>query len=302
MMPGEGVKMSNRPPLHPDWAAERNQTRNKGDWRKDLLTRIAGISQWAAAWATWVGSGLHETQIRFDKPVNSLFSFDQLDLVWVQFKVWEPNTKNPGTRVVRFGPDVGAIFCVVKVPREDGTFEYYCLARQKYQLGGKDLFFEFTRGWVPGSTSSDRGAKLLERDFPGISRSPLVSEIKQKELGHPIFENNAEFCNLLTSHLMVITLAQGVSIDDFYTMLVTERARAEYENISPLELDPEFLKVKPVLMELGVAAKHLNAQLTGLQGKKAFFGENYSMGLWTRFLALHGWQFPELFPEKGEEI
>lgn len=294
--------MSNSPPLHPDWIAERALTRNKARWRDELLTRVGAINNHSKEWATHVGSGVHQTQLQYDFPVSNFFSYPELGLVWAQLRVWEPNTKRPGTRVIRFGPDTGVLMVLIKVPNEKGSFDMFLLARRKYQLAGKGLFFEFARGWSPGSTKEDRGWKILEKDFPGVKDSPLVASIKETKLGCPIWENNSELSNKITHHLVVVTLRDGVTIDNFKRMLVWERVKFEYLNENPMEFDSDFLTVNPIVLQLTMAAELLNNSLIEQEETSNLFGENFSISTWTRFLALHGWQFPEIQPERAEAI
>lgn len=292
--------MSNRPPFHTDWIRERQETKDVADWRGDLLSRVGSLSRYAREWATQVGHGSHEIQIQYERPINASFSFDRPDLVWTQLKVWEPNTKKPGTRVIRFGPDTGVLMCLVKVPTEHG-FDWYLLFRRKYQLAGKALFFEYSRGWTPGSTNEDRGRGILERDFPGIVGSPMVAEIKESKLGAPVWENNAELSNKITHHLIVITLQKGVGIHEFGEMLTEERVKEEFSEYR-FDIEREFLTTTPTLLPLNEAAEVLNSHLTDDPNLHYFFGENFSVGTWTRFLAIHGRQFPHLMPKASEEI
>lgn len=292
----------NRPPLHSDWVSEREQTQNVGNWRTNLLSRIGALNNAAKDWADYVGHGIREIQIRFEQPVNAQFSFETQkeapNLTWAQINVWEPNTKRQGTRVIRFAPDSGVLMALVKVHTDTG-FQFYLLFRQKYQFAGKAHFFEFPRGWVK-SDVKNRGKDILERDFPGVVGNPMVSDIQESMLGATVWENNAEYSNKITHHLVVITLRKGVGIHQFKDMLIQERLKKEYPGKHGYS--SEFLTITPSLISLPEAAEALNSHLSDDPNLHYFFGENYSIETWTRFLAIHGKQFPDLVPAQADTI
>lgn len=293
--------------MHPDWVHEREELANKANWREAILSVVADVVSKKGHSLSNVGSGVHEIQLRpvnledSMSPIVSMSSYFTLGLTWLELAVWEANTKKPGTRMVRFGPDVGVVMTLVKVPNSDSTWTWYLVCRRKYQLAGSDLFFEFTRGWIKDATDEDRGRKLVERDYPGLTA--LAASVRVEHMGTPVWENNAEFANKISHDLVVITMTKHISKEDLQKLLVTERAKIEYpDSQEPERIDGIWLTTCPWVMEIHEAGKFLNAHLEGTAEKLAFFGENYSMNAWGRFLSRWSWQFPDLVPAKGAEL
>lgn len=291
--------MSNHKSL--DLLAEMQDTEGVKDWKAKLLARLeSALGQWGK-WADKVGFGINEMQIKFKQPIASMFAFEPLDILWVQFNVLEPQTKKSAKQVVRFGSDTAVLMTLVKVPHQ-GTFKWYMLARKKYQFAAKDLFFECSRGWVANAKKEDQGWKLFERDYPGLKDSQLVSGITEQMIGNPVWENNAQFSNKIGYHLVVVEIAKEVSKDELEKLLVTKKLEQEYLGENTQGMTAKDLKSCPVVIELELAASHLNAHLEGSGDKLYLFGENYSLAIWPKFLSLWGWQFPNLMPTKGKSI
>lgn len=277
------------------------ETEGIPDWKAKLLTRLAAaLGQWGS-WADKVGFNTNEMQIKFKNPIASMFAFEPLDLLWVQFNVLDPQTKKSAKQVVRFGSDTAVVMTLVKVPHQ-GSFKWYMLARKKYQFAAKDLFFEVTRGWVPGAKNEDQGWKLFERDYPGLKGNPIVAGIREQMIGNPVWENNAQFSNKISYHLVVVELKSEVSGEDLEKLLVTEKLMQEYPGENLDNLTAKDLKSQPLVLELETAATHLNAHLTRKDKKLFLFGENYSGAIWAKFLSLWGYQFPHLMPERARPI
>lgn len=77
----------------PYLAEEKRLTEGNPLWREDLLKEVsASLGKWSA-WANKVGTGKNEMQIRFQDPINAQFSFKDLNLRWVQFRVLSPQKK-----------------------------------------------------------------------------------------------------------------------------------------------------------------------------------------------------------------
>lgn len=292
--------MSNHPKLHSDWIQLRESLKNK-PWQDQLLTGLKGfLGFWKwDKWASRVGSSLNQIEIDSRKPIESFFSFDPLRHLFVKYNVFEPNTKNPGTRTVFYTGDTGVLMVLVKVP--DGeSFKWYLLARRKDQFAAKDLFFEFFRGYLDGSTAEDRGWRIFERDLSGLKDNPLVASIYEQKMVNPVFEDNAFRVNKITRHLIVVTLNQAVGKDELQSMLVEARLKVEYPDES--DIDSKYLTSYPLVMELDEAAKILNSYSELREENLAFFGENFSVTSWAMFLSRWGWQFPHLMPEKGKAL
>jgi len=293
--------VSNYPKLHPDWVRMREELKNKPNWREDVLGRVrAVLGQWGG-WADKIGSGINETEIDASTPINSLFSYQPLDLLYVQFNTHDPITKNDSTRVVRYGPNDAVLMVLVKVPDGD-SFKWCLLVRRKYQFAGKDLFVEFSRGWVEKADQKDLGWKLFERDFPGLKDNPIVDSISEEMMGSPVYENNSDKSNKISHHLIIVTLKDSMECGDVQKLLVENKLIQDYPDENLGNLDPKALTSFPMVMELTEAAKLLNNHLSGKEEKLALFGENFSVNCWSRFLSLHGRQFPELLPESVELI
>lgn len=291
--------MSNFPGPHSDWLAEKELTQGKQGWKEEILGTVKAYLRLAKAelWADRVGFKKNEVQIQFTDPVLQVLKYVPLGLLWVQFNTWDAQTKKPATRVVRFGPDVALLMVLVKSGNK-----MFLLARRKYQFAGKDSYTEFSRGWINGAMKDDQGWKLLERDFPGIKGSSLVGSIEEKPMGTPILENDAEYANKISHHLIVITMKDEVSKEDLEKLLVEAKLRQEYPDANLGDLDKDDLTSQPLVLEMSEAAKLLNAHLSGNGAILALFGENFSINCWSRFLALYGKQFPDLLPESRVKI
>jgi hypothetical protein len=226
-----------------------------------------------------------------------MFAFEPLDLLWVQFNVLNPQTKRAGKQVVRFGPNTAVVMVLIKVPANDGTFVWYLLARRKYQFAAKDLFIEFSRGWV-GDGSDTPGMYLFKRDYPGLFGNQGVKSITEHEIGSPMWENNAQFSNMVSHHLVVVEMNGGMTHEALQKLLVEARLRQEYPVEKLEDLDGKDLVSYPMVWEISGAATLLNAILSARKGLiLALFGESFSVRCWSMFLALWGKQFPELLPE-----
>lgn len=291
--------MSNYPIPHPDWRAEKELTQGKQGWKEEILNTVKAYLRLAKAesWADKVGFKKNEVQIQFNDPVLQVLKYVPLGLMWVQFNTWDSQTKNPATRVVRFGPDVASLMVLVKSGNK-----MYLLARRKYQFAGKDSFTEFSRGWIEGAMKDDQGWKLLERDFPGLKGNPLVSSITERQMGSPVWENNAEYANKISHHLIVVTLNKEMGKNELEKLLVEAKLHQEYPDGSLENLGKEDLVSQPVVLEIEEAAKLLNAHLTGKETPLALFGERFSIDCWSRFLTLFGRQFPNLLPNLYDTI
>ena len=282
---------------HQDWEDEKKETEGNPGWSDDLLKRVAATLGTWGNWADKVGKKKDEIQIQFVDPINSLFSYKPLGLLWVQFNTYDPVTKKPSTRVVRFGPDTTVLIVLVKSGKN-----MFLLARRKYQLAAKEHMNEFSRGWVKGAMANDQGWKLFERDLPGLKGNPVVSSISEKNMGSPIWENDAEHANKISYHLVVVTLKEDIGKDDLGKMLTRAKLEQEYPNENADDLSKDDLKSQPVVFEIEKAAKFLNAHVTGKEAPLALFGEDFSQKCWTKFLAIYGRQFSNLLPEQGELI
>lgn len=281
---------------HPDWENEKKITQNMPKWREQLLSRVSAILGEWGQWADKVGFKPNETQIQYEKPIDSYFSYGPLDVLWVRFNTYDPITKRPATRSVRFGPNTATLMVLLKVPQGD-SFKWYLLARRKYQFAGKDHFTEFSRGWIKGIPDEDYGWKLFERDFPGLKDHPSVCSIFEEQMGNSVLENDAEFSNLTSEHLIVVELKPGTDVNQIRKDLVDAKLRQEYGNEYSQNLDEDDLVSKPVVYELDEAAKLLNAHISKVVGAVcALFGERFSQSCWKTFLSLHGVQFSHLMP------
>ncbi len=284
----------------PYLAEEMRQTAEDAQWREHLLSDIRGaLGSWKS-WADKVGTGKNEMQIRFVEPINAQFSFKELNLKWVQFRVLSPQKKEDTTQVVRFGPDTAICMVLVKVPR--GTsFKWLALARRKYQFAGKDLFIEFSRGWIKDSTDNP-GVALFKRDFPGLVESSQVAKVTEHSMGKPVWENNAQYANKISYHLVVVELSQEMENSEIQKLLTDSKIAQEYPGEKTEDFNGHDLQSSPMVYDIEEVAKHLNAHLKNDEDKLAFFGENYSISIWSRFLSLWGSQFPHLLPKQAVTI
>lgn len=291
----------NKHPGNTLWREEVAKTSQIPGWQEKLLERINGVLSSFGGRIRRVGYCIDEVQIQHDVPIASFFSFQSLRLAWVQFNTWDPFSKKPGTRVLRFSEDTAALMLLVRSPKENGEYDWYLLARKKYQFGTGEHFVEFSRGWVPGCQANEMGWYLLDRDFPGL-RS-LAKGIYHTQLGEAVWENTAEFNNKTSYHLIVVTLAKPTTKEELRDILVRERVKKEYQGVhgySDLDrFDGDDLVSEPMVFDLEKAAMYLNEHLTG-KPEKPFFGEAYSLSCWTRFLALCGKRFGHLAPQKCE--
>jgi hypothetical protein len=287
---------------HPDWVVEVEETRRIPGWKENLLSRIGVLLGKSSDWATKVGFKKNEVQIQYEEPVNSITSYPPLGLRWVQFRTYEAQTKTPGTHVVRFGPDTKVLMALVKVPKGDGLFKWFLLARKKYQFASKELSEEFSRGWVKDVEHKDQGWKLFRRDFPGLSDNPMVQEIEESSMGSRLWEDNAAEANKISFSLIVVTLRRDMSKEDLKKLMVDAKLHQEYPDENPEKLDNEDLVSEPVVLEIEEAARFLNAHLEGKEMPLALFGENFSTSSWSRFLSLHGKQFLHLLPENNTNL
>lgn len=324
--------MSNYP-RHPDWEAEKELTRNKPNWKEALLARVGAVLGEWSSWADKVGYKVNEVQIQQARPIDSFFSYSPLDVLWVRFNTWDPQTKRPSTRAVRFGPPTATLMLLIKVPNGN-SFEWYLLARKKYQFASKEMSTEFSRGFVKGTINNDQGWKLLERDFPGLKGDPSVVSISEQQLGSAVWENNAEHANKTSQHLIVIEMQPGTTASDIEKVLISNKLRQEYKDNYSETLGKEDLMSTPVVMPIEEAAKLLNAHLSSQEASNsaaseqlddlvnlrsdkildqikkfevsnikpvplAMFGEEFSISCWTKFLSLFGHQFKNLMPNQN---
>jgi len=280
---------------HADWENEKKLTQNMPKWKEQLLNRVVAILGDWGQWADKVGFKLNETQIRYERPIDSYFSYGPLDILWVRFNTYDPITKRPATRAVRFSPNTATLMVLLKVPQED-SWKWYLLARRKYQFAGKDHFTEFSRGWIKGVSDEDYGWKLFERDFPGLKNNPSVCSIHEEQMGSSVWENNAEFANKSSRHLIVVELKPGTDINQIRMDLVDAKLHQEFGSEYSQNLGEGDLVSKPIVYDLEEAAKLLNAHLIGMVAPFALFGEDFSLNCWLRFLTLYGGQFPSLLP------
>ena len=293
-------------PTNPLWQKEVKKTKNILDWKKLLLSKINGAIPTLGRKVRNVGFRLPEVQIQHDVPIASFFSFDPLDsnsrpkAMWVQFNVWEPFTKEPGKRTLRFSEDTASLMVLVRTPKENGDWDWYLLSRKKYHFGVGDQFVEFSRGWIPGCKPSDMGWSILDRDYPGLRNQ--AKNIYHTMLGNEVWENTAEFTNKISYQLVVVTLSTPVTKKELKGLLVHEKLKKEYEsrpgsdNLS--QYDETDLVSEPMVFEIEEAARYLNAHLTAEKDAKPFFGEAYSQACWTRFIATCGNKFPHLVPDR----
>jgi len=284
-----------------DLDVEKKVTQDIPKWREKLLERVSSLLGSWGNWATRVGTGRNETQIRFEQPISAMFSFEPLNILYVQFNVLWPQSKRAAKEFVRFGPDTAVLMALVKVPNGN-SFDWYLLARRKYQFAARDLFIEFSRGFIKDELDNNQGWKLFERDFPGLKDNPIVTRIFERQMGNRVWENNAQFANKISYHLIVVELEEGIEIEKLQELMVGERLKIECPDENLEDLSGKDLFSHPMVIRLSDAARSLNAHLTGEEEKLAIFGENYSTACWSRFLSVYGWQFPEILPEQVELI
>lgn len=293
---GGRSNMSNHPPVHPDWVTEQDVTRRTQNWKESLLSKVRGqLEEWGD-WADKVGFKIKEVQIQFKSPIDSLFKFEPLNLMWVRFNTYDAITKKPAMRTVRFGPNTARLMALVKVPKGE-SFDLFLLARRKYQFASKELFTELTRGFDP---KKEKGWGLFERDFPGLKGHKSVVSIKEKQMGNVFFENNTEMANIESEHLIVVEMLEGTTLEQIQSILIDAKLQKVYGEMSGY--GQEDLESEPVVMPVIEAAKLLNGHYEGKNIPLALYGEQNSRGIWGTFLALHGKQFPELLPEQEEMI
>lgn len=286
----------------PFLAEEMRLTAGNPTWREDLLKEVgSSLGKWKG-WATKVGTGKNEMQIRFVEPIAAQFSFPNLNLRWVQFRTLQAQTKHDTTQVVRFGPDTAVTMVLVKVPYQ-GSFKWLMLARRKYQFAGKDLFIEINRGWGSADVSDDQhGLEIFKRDYPGFAEQDIVKSVTHHLVGTPVWENNAQYANMISYHLVVVELKGEIGNEQLQKLLVEEKIKQEYPGEKLEDFEANDLVSCPIVFDLPDAARYLNAHLNGKPEKLAFFGENYSIAMWSRFLSLYGNQFPSVLPDPEAAI
>jgi len=285
-------------PANPLWIEEVQKTSEIPGWKENLLTRVnATLSSFGGRILKKIGFRIDEVQLQYDAPILAFFSFlsqdDPEKVAWVQFRTWDPFTKKPGTRTLRFSPETACLMVLVRSPHQDGSYDWYLLARKKYQFGVQEHFIEFSRGWLPDIPASQAGWFLLDRDYPGLRN--LAKKINHRQLDE-VWENTAEFTNKISYHVIVVTLDKPLNKEQLKKLLVKERLKKEWEEGYD-QLDETDLVQEPKVFDLEEAASLLNSHLVG-NAKKPLFGENYSLSCWSRFLAICGKRFPHLLPDE----
>lgn len=285
------------------WLEEVKKTSQVPGWKEKLITRVNGVLSSFGGRLRRIGYRINEIQIQHDVPIASFFSFLPLKIAWVQFNTWDPFTKKPGTRVLRFSDDTASLIGLVKSPKEDGGYDWYLLARKKYQFGVQDQFVEFSRGWVPGNLPNEMGWAILDRDYPGLR--DIAAKMYHTQLGKEVWENTAEFTNKISHHLIIITLKTSMTKEELKEKVVVKRLEQEYKEVpgypDPSHFNERDLVSEPMVFDLDEAAKLLNVHLVVKdEVRQPIYGENYSISCWTRFLSLYGGQFPHLMPKSGE--
>lgn len=297
-----------------DWLEELAITRKIKGWESTLLSQINLRLKNFNGTVERVGRNIGDIQFQFDSPIKQVAEFvskvnSKLSVAWVTFRTWDPITRKAGERTLRFGPDTACAMVLVRSPKPTGDgFDWYLLARSKYQLAVQNKFVEFSRGWDIGDHPSDAGWTLLRRDFPGFTEgksgaSGLVKSIKHLPLGGPVHENTAEFMNDTSDHLIVVTLSEPMDIETLRKLLIKAKIEQEYgerETAYPdlSALEAEDLFSQPMVFTLEEAAKHLNANLTA-EGTEpgSMFREVFTMRAWKHFLAVYGDEFPHVKPQ-----
>ena len=288
---------------NPLFLEEVKKTMQNPRWKEELLSRVNNFLRSYTGKIRQVGSRINEVQLRYDFPIASFFSFQPLKAAWIQFNVWEPFSKKDGTRVLRFSEPTGCLMMLIRSPKESGDWNWYLLARKKYQFGVGSHIVEFTRGWVTRNKPNEMGWALMDRDYPGLRDANFVAGIFHTMLGNEVWENTAEFTNKTSYHVVVVTLAKSMTKEELKNLLVREKLKREYEGVQGYanlgRLDETDLVSEPMVFELVKAAEYLNAHLTG-KTVKPFFGEAYSLACWSRFLAVCGKRFSYLMPNTCE--
>lgn len=149
---------------------------------------------------------------------------------------------------------------------------------------------------------SARGLALFNRDYPGLAESSNVAQVTEYKMGKPVWENNAQFANMISYHLVTVELKEEMQKEDIQKFLTDAKIMQEYPGEKPEDFDGHDLVSSPMIFEIETVAKYLNAHLKDKEEKLAFFGENYSTSIWSRFLSLWGRQFPHLLPEPEAEL
>lgn len=285
---------------NPLFYEEVKKTQQIANWKDELLSRVNNFLASYAGQIRQVGARINEIQMQFDFPIASFFSFQPLKAAWVQFNVWEPFSRKPGTRVLRFSEPTGCLMTLVRSPTEDGGWDWYLLSRRKYQFGIGNQIIEFSRGWVTGNEPNEMGWALMDRDYPGLKGADFVSGIHHTMLGSEVWENTAELTNKTSYHIVVVSLARSITKEELKNILVRYKLKKEYDGIPGYSnidlLDEGDLVSEPMVFELEEAAQYLNTHLTG-KAEKPFFGEAYSLSCWSRFLAVCGKRFSHLMPD-----
>lgn len=280
---------------------EVRRTRDKAQWKEELLGRVnAELAPFGGS-RSKVGHRIDEVQIQQRFSTNTKIIFEDLGIAWVQFNTYDPYTKKPAYRTLRFSPDPGCLMLLVRSPKDDGDYDWYLLARKKYQFGAEKHLIEFSRGWIPDCQPNEMGWDLMDRDFPGLR--DIAINIHHTQLGSAPWENTAEFANKISYHIIVVTLAKPMTKEELKKRLVQVRIRYEYEGkpgYSNLDrLAKNDLVSEPMVFDLEEAAGYLNAHLTDdPEATDVFFNEDFSRACWTAFLSTCGWKhFPHLMPE-----
>lgn len=282
------------------WLKEVKKTSGSPGWKGELLDRVNSYLSGFTGELRNVGVRINQVQIQYESPIASFFSFNPLKVAWVQFRTYGPFKKEEGIRAVRFSGDTAALMVLVRSPKKNGDYDWYLLARSKYQFAAGEHFIEFSRGWTPDAPASEAGWYLFDRDFPGLRGR---GKIFHTQLGSSVWENNAEFTSKISYHLVVVTLNEPLTKQEIKKFLVDQRIVKEYEGYPEyknVKLDEKDLVSEPMVFDLAQAADYLNAHLTSEDPKESLFGENFSLSCWTRFLALCGSKFPDLAPIKCE--
>lgn len=292
----------NKHPGNPLYLEEVRKTRLIPKWKEELLSRANNFLGFYAGMIRQVGFRISEVQLQYDSPIDAFVSFQPLKAAWAKLNVWEPFTRKPGTRMIRFSEPTGTLMLLVRSPKDNGDWDWYLLCRKKYQFGAGGHIVEFTRGWVLGNKPNEMGWALLDRDYPGLNGADFVKGIKHTMLGSEVWENTAEFTNKTSDHIIVVTLSRAITKEELKKILVREKLNNEYDNVRGYShidhFDETDLVSEPMVFALEEAAVLINAHLTNDPTKGDYFKEKFSRDTWRGFLATCGWKhFPHLMPE-----
>lgn len=299
----------NKHPGNEQWLEEIETTQAQEGWKDELLSRVRAVLGKHGSEISKVGYKINETQIQYESPINAMFSFKPLKVMWVQYNTYDPFTKKPGTRTVRYGPETASLMVLVKNPKPDGSFDWYLLARKKYQIAIQSHSVEFSRGWVPDETKdSNMGWYLFDRDFPGFRvngvGADFVKSIYCTSITQPVWENTGEANDHISQHLIIVTLNRHLGKNELKEILVKECLKKEYLDkpgyFDLNKLDHNDLTSEPMIYDLVEAAKFLNTSFSEKKTDEnsSVLNEKFSCFCWNSFLSSFGWQFPEIMPEK----